>query len=1434
MAFNQSSTGAPRIETGAELTEVDTETLGFRAIAGDKKLKLLPTPWPTDNLPPSSASLLSVASKRGLLAAASPNALVLVNTETARKAFERDADENNAISNFEPDGLISMPQLRHVAFSSDEDFLVVSAESGGGLAVYSVDALKGGNTDLGQQIATDQIPIHALVPNPAPEFEKFFAVILESGRLVIADVAEGRLIPVHPEGVTSVSWSVKGKALVAGLGDGTIIQYHAEGKVMATIPRPPDVNASHAVVAVFWLALNQFFAVYSPSQSTPDADAMDDMQESIYQIISRDKQNSIFNFQKTPTEICFPAFGIERKPPVQFSISRLRDWEPGLHDMLMLTASNCGEVVVLTNSSEPLGQDKVLYKDVYTVTRTPETARALLPTQADGADSLAIGQALDLSSKDKILRPIPTDEEITESPTPVPALFALNHEGLLSAWWIIYDKSIRQNTGYPGLVALSGATNNTPAPSVQPLAQSMSAFGAPSMASQTPAAPKFAFSGGKATFGAPGLGGATPTLGKPAQPAFGSTTSFGQSGGTGFGVGSGLGNRQSPWATASQTTTITTPAPSTTSQTTQNPFSSGAGATSGFAKFGQPASFGGGSTTSSFGSAMGTQSPSPFGGLGQQKSAFSGTSNVPSAFNKLSTEPSIGSTITVGSSFGNSSTLPSWANTPSQQGGSIFGQGATTSSFGSTKESDMSDADERGRDEATPTPQAPPSQAKGLFGLPTNGFKITPSFQTDGSAKDDLPKPDTSKMDSLFGNDFSSALGGASAKPPATPIKKEEEEEEPRLQDISTTPASPPKPASTLFPSTTPASKPPPQAQTPAPPTTETSPVVDDAPLPPDPTTWKPQAKPDEDVPPLAGSPAINVEAPESSVPSSPLDDDDNISVEEQDGDDEEDEEETEEPSPSDAARRTSQGPKARGWTFQDSVSQSPMIPPAAPTPPVLKSGASSRSGNQSTSSSRPVSRTGGLFGTAAKPVPNVIFPQPTTQPSATPAGFPKFAPPVNQRPDNLRSPSPVRSASTSAIGVRRQQVFPPGGTPLSSSITPQPKPPTPQPEVDDLSDQQNDDNQRILASDIEPSPTLEPFLAHNDYAGSVNKTGVPAAIERLYRDINGMVDTLGLNARSLASFIKYHKEPTREVQFTRDDLEEAALHLEGNWFEKWCLAEIEDLKGLEDELQSELDNGRVQNVVGKLDQLNRLLRDKAKVMTKLNEVRRQILLRQDPERVDLARRAALPKELADQQRQLRNEYGGLLSLLGQAEEATIFLKSKLASHNAAQGRTAHVPSVDAVKKTINKLIVQTEKKNTEISLLETQMRKLGLDTIHSRPTSSSSRTMGTPSRSTRRLRNGESPLATPPTARSKMSLSELSRISQTPEPQETPTSKGYGLYYTPEGSVNGEAERNLLDMEDEEIEKLRERARARKKMARQLSEVMLKRGIKVTRVAGQ
>lgn len=240
------SLSAPGVNVGAEVAGVLTEDLSFKALSqgaeGPTKLKILPNPWPTDNVPPASVTLLSIASKTGFLAAAGPDTLILASTDKVRKAFQQKPGDSDVISDFAPDASMPVPKLRHVAFSSDGDFLVISAEDDGGLAVFDPKEIVKQSFKPGNEISTDKQPIRALLPNPTSDLEHIFAAVLDNGKVSLIDVVKGTSHTIREDGVVCASWSTKGKALAVGLKDGTGALYLNNGDQKGVIPRPPGLN----------------------------------------------------------------------------------------------------------------------------------------------------------------------------------------------------------------------------------------------------------------------------------------------------------------------------------------------------------------------------------------------------------------------------------------------------------------------------------------------------------------------------------------------------------------------------------------------------------------------------------------------------------------------------------------------------------------------------------------------------------------------------------------------------------------------------------------------------------------------------------------------------------------------------------------------------------------------------------------------------------------------------------------------------------------------------------------------------------------------------------------------------------------------------------------------------------------------------------------
>jgi len=253
------------------------------------------------------------------------------------------------------------------------------------------------------------------------------------------------------------------------------------------------------------------------------------------------------------------------------------------------------------------------------------------------------------------------------------------------------------------------------------------------------------------------------------------------------------------------------------------------------------------------------------------------------------------------------------------------------------------------------------------------------------------------------------------------------------------------------------------------------------------------------------------------------------------------------------------------------------------------------------------------------------------------------------------------------------------------------------------LVDEEDDEMQRVLASEVEGKLDLDEFIAHSNVAPPA-KDSIPSQVEAVYRDINSMIDTLGLNARAVKAFTKGHTENRKEGGRSKDDLEDP---------DDWVLCEVSELgEVLDMELHNELEDGRVQDLDrdDKLDACQDLARDMQRLRAKQEDLKRVIMARLDPDQVELAKTLPLSAEQATQQNDLRREFANFTKLLNQAEEALTLLKTRIASASSSAGRGgANVPTVEAVMRTINRMTALAEKRSGDIDVLETQLRKMRL-----------------------------------------------------------------------------------------------------------------------------
>ena len=1120
-------------------------------------------------------------------------------------------------------------------------------------------------------------------------------------------------------------------------------------------------------------------------------------------------------------------------------MQRLKNFPPNLTDAIMVASTVSVDVGLITRSKTPLSSDFPAERvsNVFTTTMmADDSRRAQLPMTEDLTDTSAIGVGLDLSSKDKVLRPLPKEEHDT-SPGPLPALMILNHEGILSTWWIVYAESIRQGTSFPGLAALAASQAQQQATG--------SPFGAPL---NKPAAPAF----GAASTPGSGFGGPSP-FGKasspwaastptPAttqttgatfgQPSFGSSTPLGAaSQGAAFGAAGGLGSRPSLWGTSSGGATFGS---STSIVANKSPFAAGSAGS----VFGSNASSSSQFPTSG-GFASFASKPSGFLTNNNTESALSKTPSALSFASNTGTDTSFavtpnkdtgpsndvlgGGTFQLGSTFkgdgsaANDGPRPSSDKLDSVSRGFFGDLGETRKDAGTPqiKDADMDDDDENAptktatsspeseKEVTTPVakpappkfqwPSAPPSTG-GLFSTQAQS-KITPaaveSSQPASSTfgkPSSIPEPATTTPEDTPKKPEQAALPSIETSPR---IKEEPNSDEDDISPLNETEAAPPEGYDALDNPTASNAQDPPLPPESTSKTTyapgdssSSSKSSDDAPLPPDFLPAKSKLK--------------EVESAQEQQPALPSEEDDGGSFEEGEdsGDDAEGSDEgreglDDEGSGVDVAQEFSP-------TDHD---KSPQVTPESSfgtaidkTPP------------------------GGLFSRITRPQDGqkakTLFGE------VGKASVPYLPPPKQQ--ESPRSPSPVRASRVLGDSLRPEtgrSVSAPG--PFKALDTRKQKlsqlavPSKPQPsaqelrkqeqerlaaqqakraaeEEQDLSDREDERVREELATEVIPTKTLDPFLAHQDYIGDIDKPGIPGQIEKVYRDINSMIDTLGLNARSLKAFVKGHEQLYKDGGRERADLED----------DDWCLIEIAELKKIEDDISEQLAKGKTQDVPGKLNECRELRKGVAALRVKGNDIGRIIDTKSDPQAIESAKSAPLRLDQANQQYELRKKVTRFQKLLAEAEENITMLRAQMASREGRNGRGPPLkqPTVEAVTNTIMKMTSIVEKKSLDIDVLESQMRHLRFSSV-----ASQSSREGSPF----------TPMSSRKKANSKLGASVLQN----------------GRSHSPElsRSVRASPARSVTEVPPEEIQLYRERARRRREVNAIMREAFSKTGPRIS-----
>ncbi|RVD87825.1 uncharacterized protein DFL_002033 [Arthrobotrys flagrans] len=645
--------GPAEVVMGDEVQESESDLIGYVALAGELRVKVFDGQYPESDLPIHSSQLLAISQKRQLFAAGGPQGVVVALTSTMRAAFKNTSAANGNTLPFQPECIIPMSlRLSHIAFTSDGTYLLLAAQLGG-IAVYLVDDILSKGNDVQPQSQINTGPLLEMKPIPTITDSEKVCIVVGSGwgqggNVGIIDLKTAKVQENLKTGVTTVSWSPKGKQIICGGSLGGLAWIRpadgAEADAVEGVPNYPN----HFVSSIFWIESTIIFVILTPK---PQPGQPHD-NESIHFVLMREPQTRKHTFYRVNDMT--PPFGMVSRPTYH-SFIHLKAWSPNMKDCLVLSntcSTDIGTVVRLNNT--PFTPTSIM----------SDGRRATLPLTADGVDATPIGFSLDLTATnaERVSNPFPNVEQ---SATSLPCMWILTNDGMVSAYWVVYSDAVKidnSSAAYPELLAYENQQPpQTPQRTTGPTF-GQSGFGQ----SQTSA-----FGTPKPAFGQPST--PTSTFGQPSKPlAFGQTSA----------PTSAFGQTSQPTSAFGQPSTGT----SAFGQPSQpsSAFGQPSQPTSGFGQRSQPASAFGQSSTPQpvFG-----QSSAPQSAFGQTPTPF-GQAAVKPAFG----QPAFGSTSTLGrpgmtaGAFGSStgSTFGSGSAFGAQSGTSAFGQKPAAPAFGST------------------------------------------------------------------------------------------------------------------------------------------------------------------------------------------------------------------------------------------------------------------------------------------------------------------------------------------------------------------------------------------------------------------------------------------------------------------------------------------------------------------------------------------------------------------------------------------------------------------------------------------------------------------------------------------------------------------------------------------------------------------------------
>ncbi|KAI5697464.1 hypothetical protein M8J75_010793 [Diaphorina citri] len=334
----------------------------------------------------------TASNKHGLLIVGTPTGFQIVNL--AQFVSPNAAEFLNECTDYPRREYNINAQPSHIALNCDETLLSVAHQSSDNaplVRIYKMASLTNQSKNKVVKIPLGPPGTCIMDFSWNPVIPDLLSVCVSNGCLCLYshDDTGKKLTMLPPEKqVTCVSWSPKGKQLLAGDKYGNIVQYKPDLKEpQKIVPPPKDLFPNQcSIVNVIWLSVYQYGVIYVNIQSM----------ETHFSIVNAPKSGPVRYVSYD--EICFNSGTVR---PHQFYLLHLSAW-----NILIVSSANSTEVSVLSLLDDKVSWEQWLQED---------STRIDLPIDKNKSETYPVGVTLASCSQlkikwgeNKFLEPMPT------------------------------------------------------------------------------------------------------------------------------------------------------------------------------------------------------------------------------------------------------------------------------------------------------------------------------------------------------------------------------------------------------------------------------------------------------------------------------------------------------------------------------------------------------------------------------------------------------------------------------------------------------------------------------------------------------------------------------------------------------------------------------------------------------------------------------------------------------------------------------------------------------------------------------------------------------------------------------------------------------------------------------------------------------------------